>query len=838
MFQIKELKKIYTPNKQNEVNAIDGISLTFNDNGMTFLLGKSGSGKSTLLNLLGGLDDYTEGEIIINGKSTKNFTQKDFDEYRNESVGFVFQEYNLLNDFTVGKNLSLALELKGKTATAEEIDNALKAVDLVGYAKRKPSELSGGQKQRVAVARALIKNPDIIFADEPTGNLDSTTGGQLFELLKDISKEKLVIVVSHDKESAEKYADRIIELADGKVISDVVNNVFDIKKDDNEETQNIKKKKHLSIKNLFIMGLKNLKVRYMRMTITLLLFAFALSLFGVGFGAYRIDEEKLSTEAYMDNNIKVATLAFSRKQSAVNLYQITKEIMTDEEVKIVYDKFSADYKLKSIYFRNYESGYYIQQIYISSQFPPYYSNCNIISGFASFSESEYNNFYLSLYAGEYPTTVNEVAITYYQFECFQKSGYLNNGSNSISEITTPATLLGKIITIDYKDYEIVGIIDTGLDKEFYNVIKEPQVLDANMLEVKEYSDKHSALTSELDYSLHKTIFVSQSFLDQPFEVKTGFQYSYNDNIQTKYGTACEYNEKTAADDSIVMAEGKTSLERDEIIVSKEDLLKVAYSLGFVENIGISSEYNNAFYKSIIDEEELTVGIITDKTYIDSTYYESKEKLYTIVGFWDGEAMLMNSDYIREVAEADSTVKAIAVAFDGTEENYRRMIEFSYDGSYNKYFTYGLHSVLYEDLCNMIYEAETLTMIGLYASLFFGFFAILMTLNFFTISVKDKNKEIGILRALGASGKEVFSIFYVESLIVSLFAFAISIIFTFVICRVLETYLLSTALSYKIFNLSFLTFLAMFAVSIFVATTGSMLPILKVAKKKPVEIIRN
>lgn len=221
MLEIKNVKRIYKPKKGVPVVALDDVSLKFPDRGMVFLLGKSGSGKSTLLNVLGGLDKYDEGEIIIKGKSSKAFSQGDFDSYRNTYLGFIFQEYNILNEFTVGANIALALELQGKKATNDAVNGILEEVDLVGYGQRKPSELSGGQKQRVAIARALVKSPEIIMADEPTGALDSNTGLQVFETLKKLSKDKLVLVVTHDREFAELYGDRVIELKDGKVISDI-----------------------------------------------------------------------------------------------------------------------------------------------------------------------------------------------------------------------------------------------------------------------------------------------------------------------------------------------------------------------------------------------------------------------------------------------------------------------------------------------------------------------------------------------------------------------------------------------------------------------------------------
>lgn len=221
MLEVRNINKVYKNKNGKEVRALDNVSLKFPQKGLVFILGKSGSGKSTLLNMLGGLDKLDSGEIIIKGKSSSDFKQADFDSYRNTYLGFIFQEYNILDEFSVGANVALALELQGKKATKDAINDILRQVDLLDYASRKPNQLSGGQKQRVAIARALVKDPEIILADEPTGALDSKTGIQVFDALKELSKTKLVIVVSHDREFAESYGDRIIELKDGQVISDI-----------------------------------------------------------------------------------------------------------------------------------------------------------------------------------------------------------------------------------------------------------------------------------------------------------------------------------------------------------------------------------------------------------------------------------------------------------------------------------------------------------------------------------------------------------------------------------------------------------------------------------------
>ena len=217
MLETRELCKTYKPKKGVPVMAVDHVSLKFPEKGMVFLLGKSGSGKSTMLNLLGGLDQYDGGEIIIKGMSSKDFSQQRFDSYRNTYVGFIFQEYNVLEEFTVGANIGLALELQGKKATDEELNRILTTVDLAGYGNRKPNELSGGQKQRVAIARAIVNKPRLLLADEPTGALDTKSGDQVMELFKELNDEGVtVVMITHEPDIA-KCAKRVMYIRDGQI---------------------------------------------------------------------------------------------------------------------------------------------------------------------------------------------------------------------------------------------------------------------------------------------------------------------------------------------------------------------------------------------------------------------------------------------------------------------------------------------------------------------------------------------------------------------------------------------------------------------------------------------
>ncbi len=221
MLETKELVKIYKPKKGVPVTALDKVSLKFPDKGMVFLLGKSGSGKSTLLNLLGGLDNYNSGEIIIKGVSSKNFRQSHFDSYRNTYVGFIFQEYNVLDEFTVGANIALAIELQNRKATDEEINAILKEVDLEGFGDRKPNELSGGQKQRVAIAGVMAMQPKCIIFDESTAMLDPLGRKEVMNSIIKLNREKniTVVMITHYMDEA-SMADRIVVLNDGALLLD------------------------------------------------------------------------------------------------------------------------------------------------------------------------------------------------------------------------------------------------------------------------------------------------------------------------------------------------------------------------------------------------------------------------------------------------------------------------------------------------------------------------------------------------------------------------------------------------------------------------------------------
>ena len=329
MLQLKNITKDYISG-DSTVHALKGISINFRKSEFVSILGQSGCGKTTLLNIIGGLDRYTSGDLIINGKSTKQFKDKDWDAYRNYSIGFVFQSYNLIPHQTILSNVELALTISG-VSKKERRERAIKALEDVGLKEqihKKPNQLSGGQMQRVAIARALVNNPDIILADEPTGALDTKTSVQIMEILKEISKNKLIIMVTHNPELAEKYSSRIIRILDGVITDDSDPYEQEI----NPQTDKIKRRTSMKFFTAFRLSLNNLMTKKGRTILTS--FAGSIGIIGIalilsisnGVQNYinKVEEETLSSypitiqESTVDMSSMIQNLMGESSESSEN----------------------------------------------------------------------------------------------------------------------------------------------------------------------------------------------------------------------------------------------------------------------------------------------------------------------------------------------------------------------------------------------------------------------------------------------------------------------------------------------------------------------------------------
>ncbi len=547
MIEVKNLKKTYVTKGNVVTKALDDVSLKFPEKGLVFLLGKSGSGKSTLLNICGGLDRPDSGEIIIMGRSSSTFSGSDFDSYRNTFIGFIFQEYNILNEFNIEENLSLALELQGKKANKEKVKELLEAVDLVGFEKRKPNTMSGGQKQRVAIARALIKEPKIIMADEPTGALDSKTGKQVFDTLKKLSETHLVIVVSHDREFAEIYGDRIIELKDGQVLSDETkthieakalnenisiigdntlsikagsklsekdkNDIFDfiakantnilisnsehdiksfkeanrISDDDrmesfkSTETENIESRSYTKDESKFIkskmpmskaarMGISSLKVKPIRLLLTMLLTIISFLMFGVSSSLMNYNEKTVINNSFnasdytsinVNKEYEYKTTYYENGKERDSYTSSSRTIFTQNDIDKLYSTYGNNvlpiYSMDNSYGTTSPSNVSAKSDTLDTL------KSSSIVGFSTAKEG--SSYYTNMIAGNSPTQVFEVAIPEYYANLLLASDILDLDTSAAIKVDNMNDLIDKKIRFNIYNKTITFTI-CGIYKPF------------------------------------------------------------------------------------------------------------------------------------------------------------------------------------------------------------------------------------------------------------------------------------------------------------------------------------------------------------------------------------
>lgn len=575
MLELKDLTKTYRPKKGVPVQAIKGVSLSFGEKGLVFVLGKSGSGKSTLLNLIGGLDFPDSGEIVIDGKSSNYFKSSDYDSYRNTYVGIAFQEYNLLDGFTVGENISLALELQRQKVDKQRLDDALKEVDLEGYADRKINELSGGQKQRVAIARALIKNPKILMADEPTGALDSSTGRAIFDTLKKISKEKLVIVVSHDREFAEEYGDRVIELADGEVIADTSQG-----KEAGELSKMADKvemkKSRLPYARALKMGTKSMRVKPLRLIITILLCFVSFTFFGLLDVATNFDKVYSAQSALLlPNNDYVSFNASINYKSGIfdcnyNIYASYGDLAKLRE--------STGLDFQGVLGVNHESiPLWNRELLNKGSDREYYTGR--WGGILTASQSLFDDQGYKLY-GRLPENDGEIVITKYVFDQFAIAGIrLSDGGFIPSEeigdiqgfldkkpsVELESSLFNYVISYEFMTIGvIVGVVDTNTDVD--GRIKKMNISD-------EYY--YNQICRQYFYNgYHSLVYVHQSLYDYilnatPKPDTTGFGRTVKVSFDGKRFNGVATDKAFEYTDKIVWLDGKgerKELAENEIVI--------------------------------------------------------------------------------------------------------------------------------------------------------------------------------------------------------------------------------------------------------------------------------
>lgn len=478
--QVFNLEKEYITKNGKIICALRNLNFSFPEKGMIFILGKSGSGKSTLLKLLAGLENPTKGEIVFEGKKISEMDKREQGFYRNTCCGFVFQEYNVIPELTVSENITLAIEMQGIKDTESRLKDVLKQVDLVGYEKRKITELSGGQKQRVAIARALIKESKIIFADEPTGALDSKTSETILSLLREISKEKLVVIVTHEREFAEKYGDRTIELADGEIIKD---GKCESIKDKSGKDIFLAKKASLPLKTVFKMGSSNFKYHPFRLIVVIILSILSFALFGIAFSFAHAESKEVSVRIiYTAGGIESSLYKKGRDGLLTPI--------TDEDYQHItqFNDISA--------LRVLESEIEVEEIEVK-QLSIY--NSILPSAYAFIEEKDITDYGFD-YVGTFAKKANEVMLTEY------------TAKQLLAEDETERDLLGREITVDGTPFVIVAILNTHFNGEDYFALKRTSVKENLSLEEQRL---YECLSKDLIGRSHTALyFAREGFVEE------------------------------------------------------------------------------------------------------------------------------------------------------------------------------------------------------------------------------------------------------------------------------------------------------------------------------------
>ena len=866
MIELKNVSKTYKSKKATNTTALKNISIKFPEKGLVFILGKSGSGKSTLLNVIGGLDKYDEGEVIINGKSTIEFKEKDFDAFRNTYMGFIFQEYNLLENYSIEQNIKLPLELQHIKATDEEVKNALKQVDLENISKRKTNELSGGQKQRVAIARALIKNPEIILADEPTGNLDTETSEQIWNILKNLSKDKLIIVVSHDAESAQKYADRIIQIKDGSIISDNGNN----------DTTNTQKynlvKARLPFFYSFKMGVGSLGHKKLKLIFSTLLIVFSLICFGVMLSAYKSDLNTRILSLFEENG--PTNVDISKYKNEINYLELRKKIESSgsQEYEELMEKYSPididegfinEVKNKTgmtwnnVYKIDSPSGN-AEMIYPDNNqnidnMPMYYWFAMYALNDLSFMETD--NLKLNNVIGEIPKKDDEIMIPSFIADCIIYRGCLAKDTNDEkAEIKkyqpknyNDLVNSGKFVNISNIAYmKIVGIIDYSDRLNQFSTMKTTKSKEYGSAE--DSSNLFMKLNEEITYN-QTTLYVHSSFINKMKNEKNTYSFiktklKYGENKYISQGIA--YIDKEIVICTNEQSKKITNLNSDEIVINEG-------TLSLITDYNYSEAYENNKNK-YDSKEDFLIKYLKDNSIIgknikininNGKLVENEQEYveYKIVGvYFDEISESENSNsiiyYSKNIVEplisGKVHCKALSRKVEKIDEMKKILSQYSADLSYE------LSSCIYSDKA---LEASSvtyfLTFISKYGVVFFLLFASMILMNFINSSIKFRKKEIGTLRALGCRSIDIIKMFLYESIILMVISLGISFAIIPKIINTVNTYAMNSMfINIKILEFGSEQVLEITGIMLIIVVLANVFPVRRITKMKPIDAILN
>ena len=777
MLELKNIKKSYKTGEFVQ-HALKGVSLTFDRNEFVCILGASGSGKTTLLNIIGGLDRYDSGDLIINNMSTKKFNDNLWDAYRNNCVGFIFQSYNLIGHLSVLENVEMSLTLSGVKNKTEKALNALDRVGLKDHAYKKPNQLSGGQMQRVAIARAIVNDPEVILADEPTGALDTKTSKQIMELIKEISKEKLVIMVTHNPDLAKKYATRIIEVKDGEVISD------SLPKEKYKDKNNIEiKKTKMSFLTALKLSFNNIRTKKGRTFLTA--FASSIGIIGISIILSLSNGFDKQVDIYQKNTLSNFPITISKSTMSMDEKQM-------EEMMGSMMPGKGDYpKDKVIY---------------------------------SFDINSYNMLHTNNITKEYIEYIEKLDDSLISGISFTRATNLNllvkNGED-VKSVSSNELNMGVIPKeLDKEDFmmEAFDLLDGEYPKNITDivlVVDSKNRVDTKILKALGLSDKEKIDFKEVLGKEIKLVFNNQYY------TKYMNMFIPNTNLDDVY-----YNKENLTLKVVGIVRNKEDNYLGQIATSMNSLGNITDTSSMMSSNNIGS----ILYKNDLVEKVISVNsnsdIVLSQSKSDNSVFtgekldsDSKENMLLYLGSKD-EPFMINI-YPKDFESKDKIIEYLdKYNIDKNDED-----KIVYNDLASTFISFG----------SKIMDAITVVLIA-FSAVSLVVSSIMIGIITY-ISVLERTKEIGVLRSLGARKKDVSRVFNAETFIVGVLSGLIGVLIARLLIIPVNIILKDLTGLSNVAILDPLHALLLIVISTALTLIGGAIPANMASKKDPVIALR-
>lgn len=785
MLEIKNIRKSFKTADFTQI-ALDNISIKFRKSEFVSILGPSGSGKTTLLNIIGGLDRYDSGDLVINNKSTKTFKDKDWDAYRNNCIGFVFQNYNLISHISILENVEMGMTLSG-VKTKERRKRAKQALEKVGlkdHMNKRPNQLSGGQMQRVAIARALVNNPDIIMADEPTGALDSVTSIQIMDLLKEISKDKLVIMVTHNPELAQKYSTRIIELKDGKLISDS-NPVTD---DEKEGKQYLIGRTSMGFFQALKLSFTNIMTKKGRTAITA--FASSIGIIGIAIilsisSGFKEKIDKYIKDTMDQFPIIVNHSAMISDEDSINTMSETQNELSDIMNKSVE---YPDTKEAVAYDSSMEKLVHINNI--TDEYKNYIESIDN-SICSSVGYITIGNLNLLRKDGDKVSPISVSAGV---------NSELSSGTSGLTSMncTTYPTMLDKNKNYLEEYYDVLDGRYPENKNEIVIVVDQKNRIDVNVLKALGCDVKKDEVIPFGDLLKLKIKFIPNNnyYKESLFDM-----YTFNTDYEKVYNMDNNIELKVVG-----IVRGKSDVTISLLATG------IAYSNELAEEI----YENNKDSEIVKAQQNLNYNILTREEFKDEN---SKEQILSYLGGNDTPyAVLM-----------------YPTTFDNKTKLLEYLDEFNNGKSKDEKVVYTDLSETITSMTNGIMDAITVVLVA-FSAISLVVSSIMIGIITY-ISVLERTKEIGILRAIGARKKDITRVFNAETFIIGLISGGLGLIIAYLLTFPINKVLYKLTELENVACLKATHCIVLLLISIILTLIGGFIPAKLAAKKDPVEALR-